>query len=173
MNSFKSCQEIEKRALPDLIPFLMRYCYEGRFVLTDKGALSKEIQKMAGDALLNGSEGTLWTVDWKVEEENKYGNFFLETWSNLRHGFYTVGWMFTLQTDRLLYYFLKEKMLYSIPFLRLKTWAFVDRQIYKYPELLQGKHVQLNKTYGRCVPIEVIRKEVTFKEYDLSDKDSK
>jgi hypothetical protein len=142
---------------------------EGALVLTDKGNLSELLQRQCGDAVGNSQDGRVWGIEWKVEEENKYNNFFLETWSNLAR--FRLGWLYTLRTDILLYFFLKELELYSIPFMKLKAWAFIKKRIYHFPEKLQSKTIQLNDTWGRCVPINVIEKEVGFNRYILEEEE--
>ena len=175
MNAFSECCNVEAAGMDDLVQFLEKQSDSGRFVLTSKGALSKQLQKQVGDAMLN-RQGSIFGVEFKVESENKHGNFFLETWSNLPRR--TPGWMVNLNTDVLLYYFLAEKVLFSIPFQRLCQWAFGsgrdaknEGKIYQYKELRQSKYRQLSVTYGRCVPISVIEEEVGFNCYKLGAVD--
>ena len=110
-------------------------------------------------------------MELKVEAANKHGNFFLETWSNRE--WFTLGWMYKLQADVLLYYFLQERELYSIKVPALKEWAFGvgDGQgaIYKYLERKQSKYNQRNDTWGRCVPIAELQKALgdDIKRYQL------
>jgi hypothetical protein len=57
----------------------------------------------------------------------------------------------------------------SVPFDRLRTWAFHDGRIYLYPERMQSKYDQMNDTWGRCVPISVVLREVSnCREYQFS-----
>jgi hypothetical protein len=168
-NAFEKASLIEAEAMKDIIPFIRKNSWEGRLVLTAKGNLSKELQKQAGDILFNREDQKLWAVELKAEAENLHNNFFLETWSNRRR--FTPGWMFTLQSDMILYYFVKEKELYSISVPRLKAWAFEGQRIYMFPEKRQGKYDQLNDTWGRCVPIDTIRYEVGFKFYCLANNE--
>lgn len=169
MDSFTECQSIEIQGLADVLPFIRGNAMDGRFVLTDKGRLSEFLQREVGDILLNEQRnGELFSVELKSEQNNGHGNFFLETWSNRCPGG-RMGWMYTLNADILLYYFLAEKTLYSMSFRRLWHWAFVSGGIYKYPERLQTKYNQKNQTCGRCVNIEHIGREVGFREYVLCD----
>lgn len=165
MNAYIEAGLIETRAMEDIIPFLKTTSLNGQYVLTNKGNLAKELQKTIGDAALNAKDGKIYCLEIKAEVENKYGNFFLETWSNRK--WFNPGWMYTLRTDILLYYFCKEKDLYTIDFNKLKAWAFIDGNIYKYPEKSQSKYTQLNDTWGRCVPISVIEESVGFKKHLL------
>lgn len=166
-DSFQKCMEIGNKGIEDLIPLLEQKSFRGRFVITDKGNISEFLQKTVGDVILNCPNGKVWSIEIKTEEENKYGNFFLETWSNLsRH---KMGWMFTLIADFLWYYFQNEKTLYSMQLPKLKDWAFTKRRIYQFPEKKQGKNEQLNDTWGRCVPIPIIKKEVELTIYKISN----
>jgi hypothetical protein len=162
-NAFKTACEVETEAMAILIPFIEQKSI--RYVLTNKGNVSKELQKTCGDALINSDDGTIWAIEIKAERRNKTGNFYLETWSNRK--WYTVGWMFNLNTDILLYFFLEDMLLYSIKFRDLRHWAFVKGRIYDFQEKPQTKYSQLNDTWGRCVPIGVIGDEVGFTQYNL------
>jgi len=171
MSSFHDACKVEAKGVSDICRFLEQQCDCGRFVLTDKGRLSETLQRTVGDAVASKNDG-VWGIEFKVERENKHGNFFLETWSNL--AWRKPGWMFTLDADVLLYYFLAEREMYAIPFQRLCKWAFGDAttgvkknpgRIYDFPERLQAAYLQRNDTWGRCVPIAVIETEVTFTRY--------
>lgn len=167
MSAFDEASLVETRAIELAMPLIQQMSHDGRYVLTNKGNLAKELQKTAGDVMLNTCDGRIWGIEIKGEEENKHNNFFLETWSNLSR--FTPGWMLTLKTDILLYCFIKEKDLYSMGFNRLRTWAFTQRRIYDFQEKPQGKYAQMNDTWGRCVPIQTIGKEVGFTRYLLEE----
>jgi hypothetical protein len=175
MNSFQSARTVEYRGMLVLTPFLQRRAHNGQFVLLSKGALAKKLQETIGDAVLNTDAATFYSVEIKCEESNDYGNFFVETWSNrnLEHRASHAergsnpGWLVKLKCDLLLYYFLAQDELYVIDFFKLKRWAFGHAgqppRIYSYPEKPQGKRAQLNDTFGRCVPISIIQKEVGYR----------
>lgn len=141
----------------------------GQFVLTEKGPLAPYLQKVAGDALFN-KDGVVRGVEVKNEAENRHGNFFLETWSNKAFG--ARGWLHTLETDVLFYQFLREQVAYAIPFRKLRRWALgCDRgggNGGRFPEKLQTKYVQPNDTWGYCVPIPVVEREVGLRAYPFS-----
>ena len=144
-----------------LLPFLE--AENPKFVLTNGGGrLSMKIQKHVGDILVQN--GRLISIEVKVEKEDKHENFFLETWSNRK--WFTPGWMYTTDCDRLWYFFLKERKLYSIDFGRLRQWAFWLKDgrgpFYSYKEKKQKEYEQNNDTWGRCVPIDVIREAIGF-----------
>lgn len=115
--------------------------------------------------------GLPYGVELKVEAANRYGNFFLETWSNKE--WFTLGWLYKLQADSLFYFFLREQELYSLQVQALKEWAFglgdVPGAIYQYPERKQAKYNQKNDTWGRCVPIAELQKALgsDIKRYQL------
>lgn len=164
-NAFVDAKEVERLALIDLEPFLEKRTYNGRFVYTDKGNLSRELQKEYGDIFANDRDGKVWCIEVKAEEENKYNNFYLETYSNRSRG--TRGWMHYCKADLLWYYFLKEKYLTIIDFNKLKVWF--EEHAHEYPEKPQGKRIQMNDTWGRCVRIGhiIAAKDVPTREYWL------
>jgi hypothetical protein len=148
--------------------------FEGRFATTAKGGLSEFLQKTVGDAVFNCPKGKIWAAEIKTEASSRHGKFFLETWSNKCFGRQTNGWMRDLRTDILMYFFQDVRRLYSIPFCRLWEWAWVYQnergwpgRIHDFPEKKQRKYQQQNETWGCCVPITVIAKEVGFRAYDL------
>lgn len=169
-NAFKQASKIERKGMEILTPYLKTIAMNGQVVLTHRGVLSFVIQKSVGDVLYNlYPDGDMVAVEIKVEESQKYGNLFLETWSNKSR--YTPGWMFTTKADRLWYFFLEERQLLTMSFGNLRHWAFVKPsrcvsgglgRLFDFEEKRQGKYVQMNDTWGRCVPIEVIREEVNF-----------
>jgi len=180
MNGFAKASLVEARGLAILMPYLVERAHEGRVVRTSKGNLSKHLQASFGDVMLNTDEETVHSLEIKVEEENRTGNLFLETWSNRNldnrdshsERGSKPGWMISQRADFLLYYFLCSDELFTIPFFRLKRWAFgfeaspgrqIDGRIYKYDEKPQAKYSQLNDTWGRCVPISVLEKEIKLK----------
>lgn len=148
------------------------WSHEGQFVTTAKGKLSLELQRSVGDILFNCrlDPERIWTVEVKTEQKPK-PNFFLEYWSNARR--FTPGWLFTLKAELLMYQFYETGHLFIIRLPKLKEWAFIDRehgregQIYRkgHHLRLQREYVQPNDTWGRCVPIETIRREVGLVEY--------
>lgn len=166
MSSFDDARRVEYRSMEILTPFIRARSFDGRFVLIEKGRLATELQKSVGDAMLTGTDGKLWAVEVKAEESNRHQNLFLETWSNLSR--YTPGWMVTLNTDLLLYHFIREDELYVANFQRIKEWAFKSREIYSYPERKQSKYDQLNDTWGRCVPIDVLTEQCRLREFKAS-----
>jgi hypothetical protein len=167
MNAFDKARKVEAVAMDDLIPFLRDISFEGRFVLTDKGNLSKTLQKTVGDAMFNCKlEQKIWAVEIKSEQNARYGNLFLELWSNKSR--YTPGWMLTLQADVLFYYFVDERRLYILSMNKLKKWAFDNWRITRFPERKQNKYVQMNDTWGACVPIHVLEEEIGMRRYSLS-----
>lgn len=154
--AYDQCCRVEQSGLPRVLAWLEAQSDGGRLVLTNKGPLSQFLQETVGDAVVQ-AQGSAWGCEFKVEQRWT-GNLFLETWSNRK--WFRLGWLFTLQTDALLYYFEDTKTLVSVPFMRLKRWAFEGDNgtgnVYAYRERKQAKYDQRNDTWGRCVPVEVI-----------------
>lgn len=169
-NAFDEASKVEQQSLKILRPFIEQRAMNGQYVTTDKGRLAKELQKTCGDVFMNGHDGKIYAVEIKAEAEEKYGNFFLEVWSNLSR--YTTGWMFNLDCDILLYHFIKQDELYVINFQHLKDWAFRKEngnklgRIWDYPLRPQKKRTQLNDTWAFCVPIKTIESAVGFKKFE-------
>jgi hypothetical protein len=161
MNAFDAARSVEQRSLKILRPFIQQRSYNGQFVVTNKGPLSRELQITAGDVIYNSDEDTCYCLEIKCEEANRHGNLFFETWSNLAR--FTPGWMLTLKTDAIAYHFIEDDELYLIPFQRLRRWAFRDGRIYQFPERRQQKYEQANDTWGRCVPIDVLTREISLR----------
>ena len=140
---------------------------DGRYVLMNKGRLTKKLQAEMGDVVMQKGDGVLW-VESKAERANKYGNFFLEEWSNRSRN--TPGWMFKLNTDFLFYHFLKEEELYIMRYQELNNWALLTPnqcgdnggvgRMYDYELKQQRVYKQANDTWGRCVPIHELAIEI-------------
>lgn len=176
MTAFDSARLVEAKGMSTLAPFLVEKA-EGRLVILEKGPLARALQETLGDAIFQMPTGRAWSVEIKVEEDDAYGNLFLETWSNrnleerqkhIERGS-NPGWMTHLRADLLLYYFLNPDRLYALDLFRLQQWAFgsklsgVAGRIYAFPEKCQSKRMQMNDTWGRCVPLSVLAKEVGYK----------
>ena len=177
MNSFLRCQQIEAESFRQLAPLIESRSLDGRYVTTAKGRLAVDLQKKYGDVLINRPNGEIWAIELKAEQEEKYGNFFFEEWSNRSRN--TPGWLRTLDADWLLYHFLRDAssstgILYCIPFPDLKRWAYATPSR-KYPQLLgrvndyelrrQSKWDQRNDTWGYAVNIWEFASEVCCDSY--------
>ncbi len=131
MNAFTEASFVEHRGLAVLLPYLEERAYRGCIVSTARGPLARTLQHNFSDFFMNTDEQTVCSSEIKVER-HWTGNLFLETWSNLnladRGSHYergsTPGWMVTSRADLLLTYFLDTDDLVTVPFLRLKRWAF-------------------------------------------------
>lgn len=175
MDAFVDACSVEDRGRSVLEPFLRRHAYNGQYVMTNKGILARHLQETVGDVLFNSDREIIWSVEIKVEEIDDYGNFYLETWSNKNlcdrksHAELgsNPGWMYKLRSDLLFYFFLSSDELFIINFFKLKRWFFaVAHQNHpnmdRFEERPQKKRFQLNDTWGRCVPIKVVEREVGF-----------
>jgi hypothetical protein len=164
MNAFGRTRLVEAAGLAILGPFLDAKA-DGRLVMLDKGPLARALQETTGDAIFQGPEGRAWSVEIKTEEEHT-GNLFLESWSNRNldspDAHMTIGptpgWFLKLKADLLMYYFLDTDNLYVLDFFKLKQWAFREWRIARYPERPQGKRVQMNDSWGWCVPVSVLER---------------
>ncbi len=168
MNSFDKCRSVEARSFEILKPYFAEVTDDGRWVLTDKGQLSAQIQQAHGDVVMQ-KNGEMVFVEVKAEEGNYHGNFFIEEWSNRSR--YNPGWLLKLDTDFLFYHFIEDDELYIFDFRALQYWAFCKPskltghagRLYDYRSALQGKYDQRNDTWGRLVPIVVLVQEVPCK----------
>lgn len=117
-----------------------------------------QLQRHHGDMLLKDSAGSITSLELKAELDDKYGNLFLEEWSNRHHS--TAGWLRTCWASWLLYYFIRQGVGYLMRPDCLRLWADLDNRIEDFPLKRQAKYSQLNDTWGRCVPIGVLKDEV-------------
>ncbi len=152
MGSFERNQETESLGLMDIIPYAEN---RGQIILTGKQMF---LQKVVGDMIHAGKLGT-HRIELKVEVRNRWGNLFLESFSNRK--WMTRGWMDYSQADWLWWYFLEQRELYHMDFAELREWMFggkgKEAHALKYPERLQSKHEQANDTWGWAVPIADLR----------------
>lgn len=156
--AFDKAQEVEAQSWEILRPFIETKCFEGRYVRTAKGRLAKDLQKSAGDVLMNTDDETVWTIEIKAEKDHT-GNVFLERWSNRER--FTPGWLETLKCDLLLYHFLSNDTLYVFDFDKLRRWLYHGEHgrqpvASRFPQVKQGRYVQLNDTWGYLVKVDVI-----------------
>ncbi len=171
MTAFEQTSRIEAQGLAHILEWMKNNpkCQDLRF--TSDSPYAHLLQHTVGDILVRNQSADT-SLDLKVEVDARYGNFFLETWSNRSR--FTLGWMYTASYDWLAYYFLQERKLYLLDFLKLRRWAFNyngDGGFYEYPEREQRKYHQLNDTWGRCVPIVHVMGNpvIPSKAYDLAD----
>ena len=154
MNSFIACQKIENMGYELVKPYLRIQFDEYVYVNTEeRNELILAFQQNFGDLIVK-KDKAIYFIDIKTENEDKYGNLFLETWSNKKRN--TPGWFVPdvgVKADFVYYIFLKQKILYILDLPKLRKWAFNDKNIERYPEKMQNKYDQLNDTWGRCVKI--------------------
>jgi hypothetical protein len=139
---------------------------EGRVVTRLKGPLTMYLQCAFGDLFFKRGESHRHVCSVEVKTEQRYvtGNLFLETWSNRSR--LTQGWMVSMHADLLCYVFLDVERAFILGMPRLQNWAYREGGIYRFDEKLCPVD-QLNDTWGRCVPIHVLRREVGLREWDL------
>ena len=161
MNPFEKASQIEDQSWEILEPLIQHRSFEGRFVRTARGPLARELQKSAGDVLMNTDEKSVFGLELKAEVKWT-GNVFLERWSNRSR--FTPGWFETAKCDLLLYHFLNNDTLYGFRFRKLREWFYYCENMgvpvaSRYKLAGQKKHDQLNDTWGYIVPINDIPAE--------------
>lgn len=171
-SSWTSCREFEEECMRDtMIPFIKWWSGGDNIVRTDSGRLSLDFQKKYGDAIVSMQDGDMMAVECKSEEKWT-GNFFFEMWSNRSR--FTLGWMYTLDCDILMYYFKSVGLLFVLDWKRFRQWAFGSGfqpgKIYdeKWPEKRHGKRAQLNDSWGRCVDVPVALLNSAGHAYDVT-----
>lgn len=171
MNGFDSARGVETQGNSIILPYLKELS-DGRLVLTDKGTLSKWLQKCLGDAVVNIRD-RVYAVELKHEAKHTK-NLFIEIWSNrnledrashAERG-QTTGWLMHLKSDLLLYYFLDKDFLYSIDLFELKRWIFGHGDSFgrwgtgSLRHALQRRYSQRNDTIGLLVPCKLLWEEL-------------
>jgi len=165
---------IEAQSLKILEPLIAARA-DGGYQLIDKGPVAKALQARFGDVFAV-TQGQVQCIELKAEAENKYGNLFLEEWSN-RHR-WNPGWMQKLDADLLFYHFIEDDEVLILSFPDLREWALTATskavpggrgRMFDYPAKEQTKRRQQNDTWGRCVPIKVIEEEVGLERIRPSD----
>lgn len=177
--TYRTSVEVEVEARKRVRPLLEERS-DGRLTFTHKGLLAREIQRICGDAILtNKDTQNMETVEIKgvdayyepgrddeqSRRERRYGSMFLEVWSNRnlenKRSYYergmTAGWMQTLRCDYLLYVYLRNNVMWAIPWWTLMRWAWRDNRLMKFPMTDQKDCDQLNDTWGVLVPPTKIR----------------
>lgn len=159
MNAYDEGRSVEAAGLIDILPYAKCVAEGAQVVLVDG---HEGLQRWKGDFLYQCRRRGARSVELKCEQENKYGNLFIETWSN-RHD-YRRGWFDYCGADELWYYFVTNKQLYRCSLLELKQWAKAQQfdgrpRLHCFPEKQQGKYTQNNDTWGHCVPIRILLDE--------------
>lgn len=135
--------------------------------------LMKQLQHAAGDAMIVDSNGIRLTVDFKCERKSS-PNLFIETFSNLAASNPTLGWLHTLNADRIWYYFADKRRLLVLHLPELRKWLFEpngnEARLLSFRERQQTTHPQKNNTIGRLVPIRQIPAHVLLRDINLPTK---
>lgn len=168
MGSYADCLHTEEAGYRLIKPYLEKTFDEYVFVNSKRrSTLLKLFQTNFGDLIVRKGDD-LYFIDLKTERENKYHNFFLETWSNKSRN--KAGWFVPevgINADFIFYVFLNEKCFYIIDLAKARKWAYADNQLERYPERKQSKHNQLNDTWGRCVKIKDLTAALKCKRIQL------
>lgn len=173
MNDFRRDDRWQKGIRDSiLIPQFYRKCAaDGRYVLLDKGRLADLLQRrMAVDTLVQGKEGGVVAIEEKIvrwpRSGRPYTAFCLETHSCTRPGHESDGWMVYGEADYLLYGFVQANggmIAYLIDFPELCEWFWPNINSFN---VFQMEHT-LNRTRGRLVDIEDVRRNVRMWRYEL------
>ncbi len=165
------CDRIGREGIELFKPFFHAR-FEGAIAYIEKGVMAETLQITIGDAVANNYAKETVCLEFKTEKEDKYGNFFLEEYSNYQpHDlrWNKPGWMQTSLCDWIVYIFLNKKMAYCIRFADLKIWSYQtpnsiggSGRIRDYELKPQKKYEQKNETYGFCPKIATIEYEVGF-----------
>lgn len=162
-NAFYRSSLIEKESLGIIVPWLER---RGNIIMMTS---SRELQTFYGDiVIVNGNRQ--YFAEVKAERKTT-GNMFLETFSNGSD--YNPGWMLKSLTQFLLYHFLDENELFIADFQKLKKWFYfglvgdIKPGIQRFTQRKQDKYQQHNDTWGICVPINILNKEIGLKKFKL------
>jgi len=106
-----------------------------------------QFQLRCGDVRLTTKRG-IYNIEIKTECSDKFGNLFIETWSDRRNK--RRGWLYNLtECHGLFYVFLKQRITYVMNFEKLRHFDLTP-----YDEKPQMMHPQDNETWGHPVPIE-------------------
>lgn len=158
LNPFDAAQSVETAGQKIFLEYLDHSPYCLRYVVNKFNENRIELQKHYGDIFVNNSVGDLILIDLKIEKVNKFGNFFLETYSNKETE--GDGWFWYSGVDYIVYGFLDSCEFYIIPFKELCRWASENHRLENFKEKEQKKYKQYNDTWGRPVPIKVIMEEL-------------
>lgn len=154
--AYARCVAVEEQAWPLFAEWLRLVSDDGTFERVPNRPGDYDVQRF-GDAWAS-VDGARQSFELKVEAEDRFGNFYLESWSNKRTS--RRGWLYTCRADWLCYLFLEPApVLYCFDLLAVKAWCFTEG-VERFPERKQGRHEQGNETWGWCVPIETLIAEV-------------
>jgi hypothetical protein len=153
---FKQCLSIERTGAELFEGISGRLKYQGWQVIeisTVVGVqgITDQIQLLGCDYLLQTPKGVSVAVEMKCEKSNKYGNLFIELFSNTSPS--RLGWGVTAGCDLLGYTFADDGITYFMNWPLVKNWGFKSQNFFNYPLKAQSKYQQKNIAYGFCVPI--------------------
>lgn len=142
------------------------------FVLDGSCPIVESLQLRVGDVLWSKPTGGVAALEIKTESHAR-PNLFLETWSN--RATKRPGWLWNLDCGEvLLYLFLDTMQVYIARLANLRAWAKSASRngstcrLGDFPLKQQTRYEQHNDTWGRCVPIAVLRAEAGVTSKDLS-----
>jgi hypothetical protein len=153
-----------------LVPLFYKKQVAGRYVLMDKGRLSKTLQRsMAIDTVIQSKDGSVVSIEEKIVRwpaTNKaQERYFLETESCTVPGHESAGWMQYGESDYLLYCFEQADgwlRCHLIEFQPLREWFGPLQENWREHTMPEN-----NETRGRLVPFCEVRKNVSVVRFDL------
>lgn len=153
MSSFKKAKELGDRGEEKVKDWFLKKPW-----VKDVETVSGMKDQFSGkDLFITLNDGSQLSVEVKTELEDKYGNLFLETWSNKSSG--RRGWIYTCKSDWFIYQFINESWGYMFETKNLQSWF----ETCNVPEKPQRKWVQNNDSWGRPANIQLILAQTNSK----------
>jgi hypothetical protein len=151
--TYEDCVRVEVSSWPALASWLELQSDCGQFAMLPQGrGILADLQRLVGDGLYI-RHGEPVRVEFKVEQVWT-GNLFLETWSNRSR--FKLGWLYTCNSDLLVFYFRDAAELYVTRTHDLKAWVFGQGEDIGHrcelKEVKQRKTEQRNDTWGLLAP---------------------
>jgi hypothetical protein len=166
MNSREMTEAVERAGIKILAPYFREQESANgvkTFWLDGGGPIADLLQRQKGDMLFQFEDHSSYSIELKHEERHT-GNIFLETYSWKKRG--VPGWLWTTKADLLGFHFINAGLFYLSQTKRIVEFAESDLfEIFR--ERPQGKYPQPNDTWGRCVPVRVLKKECGLCRIDL------
>jgi capsid portal protein len=153
MSAYSDACKVEARAWMMLAPWM-----DSKGYTVEDTKKHPFIQKYIGDKYVTAPDGVEFSLEMKAEESNKYGNLFLETWSNYPH---KPGWIVTTRAEYIWYCFLEQRELHQLVLEEVKGWFRKNNGSMR--ELVQRKRQQRNDTRGVGAPIAKLSQLPSYK----------
>ena len=160
MTAYDDCLTVEAKGQQVISKWLISQgC---TVVFNNHDARGAEFQSFGDLIVVRPEKDKHELVELKIEETNRHGNLFIETWSN--KNWWNPGWIVKTKADWLFYYFIEQDELYQLKIEKLRKFIFSTNEtgrvdaFAKYQEKPHQKYKQPNQTCGLCVPITDLKK---------------